>query len=360
MRIGPAGRQPTGPPETSPFLALLATSHRRVLPIRAVASCCELVHRHLGAKVSSRLIMVLWSALVPGVAAAMLVFDIGVWNVTLLAVGAYSVLLFLLFYYPETSWTAVQRVGPDVDGLVPDIPGKQKLADWLAELPSLRAQAIVSSVGAAVGLVFAILLVHARNLNTLTCAPFLLQTAIVGGLGLNTVWWLWQAGPLAHLLLSAPTIDLDWSAPAETPGIALSRLLLTQSARRALFGALITLAPIIIIALVGRTSAVILSVVFGVSVIAFTTIVFALLLPGYLLTLIVSRFEAALFATFRASLADHDPVHPRATTYQRLALFHVLASKRTVPLDIKFILSLVVALLSASASLAALIVSIAR
>jgi hypothetical protein len=139
----------------------------------------------------------------------------------------------------------------------------------------------------------------------------------------------------------------------------LSRLLIIRSAGRALIGAFVTLAPIIIIARVGPTSTVALSVIFAVSVITFTTVIFGLILPRYWLTLVVSRFETTLFAKIRASLADDNPAHPRATTYERLAIFHLLASKRTVPVDIKFVISLIVASLSALASLTAFIASIA-
>jgi hypothetical protein len=103
-----------------------------------------------------------------------------------------------------------------------------------------------------------------------------------------------------------------------------------------------------------------LSAIFGVSVITFTTVVFGLVLPRHWLTLIVSRFEATLFAKFRASLADDNPVHPHSATYERLGIFHLLVSNRTVPVDIKFVISLVVASLGALVSLAAFIVSIAN
>jgi hypothetical protein len=349
----------TATPAPSPFLVVMAISHRFVLPIRAISCCCEIMHQLFGAKVSPRLIMLLWSALAPAVAVVLVLFNVNVWNITLLPVGAYSLLLFLLFYYPETSWAELQRIGPDIDKLMPNEAGKQQLAEWLAGRPTLRQQAVLTLIGTAVGLLLATALVRGHKLIALDCAPFLIETTVVGGLGLNSVSWLWQAPSLARLLVRAPDIHLDWPAPAETPGIALSRLLIIRSAGRVLVGAFVTLAPIIIIELVEGDSTVALSAISGVSLITFTTVIFGLVLPRHWLTLIVSSFETNLFAKFRASLADENPVHPRPATYEQLAIFHLLISKRTIPVDIKFVISLIVASLGALVSLAAFIVSVA-
>jgi hypothetical protein len=93
----------------SPFLVAMATSHHYVLPIRVLAYCREIMHHLFGVEISPCLIMLLWSGIAPGVAVVLALFNINVWNITLLSVGAYSILLFLLFYYPETSWGEFQH-----------------------------------------------------------------------------------------------------------------------------------------------------------------------------------------------------------------------------------------------------------
>ena len=316
------------PSDTSPFLYVMAESHHKVLTLRLLTLCCDISSRLLRVTPSAFQITIIWSLLAPCVATIASLTDRHAWNISLIFVADYSVLLYLLIYFPTTSWAALQRASPAIDALMPDIRSREQVAAWFGKRLDLRFQACLSLLGLAVGVGTTLAIVMALNLRLVDCIPCLIAVALAGALGINAGWWLWQAPSLATLLARLPHTRLDWVSPVDTPGVAAGRQLLLQSARRALGGAVITVAPIVITALAEPASSTVLAVIFGVTAFSFTTAVSLLIMPQYRLIQMVRRFKTALLAELRPGLSCQSYADPSPSTLKQLAVYRGWRSGR--------------------------------
>jgi hypothetical protein len=98
---------PTAP---SPFVALMATSHRRVLSLRILSACCDVSARHFSVKLSRRSVALLWGLIAPALVPFLLLVDPKAWNITLIFVADYGADISSIRLSPQKlDWTTGSR-----------------------------------------------------------------------------------------------------------------------------------------------------------------------------------------------------------------------------------------------------------
>lgn len=338
------------PPTRTPFVELMATSHRRVLSLRMLLVCCEMSIPALARTLSPTSVMLLWALAAPALTLPILLVDHRTWNFTLIFVVGYLPLTYLLFDYPLRTWTRFQQIADQVEALLRDADASQQFADWLAGRLTLSGQIAASSIGVLIVLLLAVWLILARHLSLLSCVPYLLTIVVVTFLGTNTLWWLWNGPPLARQLRGLPLAPLDWVDPLETPGIAAARQLLLDSARRAFIGAVLTLLPIAISTVILSASPSITALVLVGSTVTFSTLLFILTFAQYWLRRIAREHRDTILADLRHILSGYSHMRPDPELLAYLALYRWVSERRLRVWDFSVVAQMLIAVTGAVGS----------
>lgn len=101
--------------------------------------------------------------------------------------------------------------------------GRDAVHAWITRTTSPWRQAVVSAVGASVGLGGMMAVDSAPETQRVISVGVgsYLVVAVTGGCVFNCVYWLWECAYLPRSLARAGNMRLLWSSPARTPGIEL-------------------------------------------------------------------------------------------------------------------------------------------
>ena len=280
----------------------------------------------------------MFTVLGPASVALAVLVDPKSWNETVVPVGLLSGLIFFLLHFPLETWSVFVLGSEQHEELLR--PGEQRsqLAEWMRTRLRIGPQALVSLSAGIATVPIGIIVIHGFGLAIADCVPYLIVLCLTSALGSNNVWWLLCAPAITRRLSRETPLNLDWRAPAATPGIRNLRWLMLRSARRAGIGTLFFASALVFTAIRVPDNV-------PIQLLAYSGLVFSCLIaffvgfaPQYWLAESVRRTIAAQVSVLRAALPA---TLPRGDTFDSdLLLILFLESHPTTAWDVKWVAGL--------------------
>ena len=264
-----------------------------------------------------------------------------------------SILLFFLFQFPKSAWEKLILISDSIDDMFINNKQREKYTEFLRKLLDIKNQIILSFFGTAISiitiLIFSPVLEKVMNLGV----PFYICVGLTGGLGINSIFWMWNIPLQIRYLSKFEKVNVNWNDPSSTRGIRNLSLLLGLSSIYAAIGLALFNFPLLWVLFELKPDSFITTLLYSIALLgSFSTVLFLTIAPQYWLYKIIFREKCniidQLSKEIRIDLTKHenDKALGWGNLENKINIFNAVKNSQTFAFGIQTILKYGIALIT--------------